>query len=115
MTLLERAGDVLQAFARSRLEAVRLACDPNVLVYGTDDGERWSERDSFLEALDDMRNLGLSAEWLDSPIMGTNWVAGLALYRAPTMDVVVVRVTMVFAGDRLVHGHFSIEQAVSPS
>ncbi len=104
-----RATRLLEAFAASDLAAVESACAPDVAVYGTDRGERWADRASLLAALEPMRALGLSAEWVRPPTVGSGWVAGVALYMGASMDPTEVRVSMSFVGDLLAHGHFSVE------
>ncbi len=104
-----RATRLLAAFAASDLALVESMCAEDVVVYGTDRGERWEDRRSLLAALEPMRALGLSAEWTVAPAVGTDWVTGVALYKGAEMDPTEVRVTMVFAADLLVHGHFSAE------
>jgi Domain of unknown function (DUF4440) len=104
-----RATRLLEAFAASDLDAVESACAPDVVVYGTDRGERWADRASLLAALEPMRALGLSAEWVEPPTVGPGWVAGVALYKGTSMDPTEVRVSMAFEGDLLAHGHFSVE------
>lgn len=116
MSLVARATDLLKALATSDLERVSELSAPEVVVYGTDQGERWSDLDDLLEALEGMRKLMLRAAWSAPPAYGSNWVAGVALYESPTMEPLPVRVTMVFQANRLIHGHFSLEApAISPS
>lgn len=109
MNLASQAADVLKAVAASDLAAVRRFVAENVLLYGTDEGERWTGRDSFLAALDGMRDLGLSASWEEPPVVGDGWVAGVACYRSRHGRSMRVRVTLVFAEGLLVHGHYSVE------
>jgi len=104
-----RATRLLAAFAVGDLEAVESMCAEDVVVYGTDRGERWADRRSLLAALAPMRALGLSAEWLTPPTVGTDWVAGVALYKGTEMAPTEVRVTMAFTDELLTHGHFSAE------
>ena len=116
MTLVDRATDLLTALASSDLKRVSELSAPDVVVYGTDQGEHWSRLDDLLEALEGMRNLMLRAAWSAPPAHGSNWVTGVALYKSPTMEPLPVRVTMVFQANRLIHGHFSVEApVVSPS
>jgi hypothetical protein len=115
MTLVERATELLTAFAISDVERVSAMSAPAVLLYGTDVGERWHRRDDLLKALDALRSLELQAVWVESPTAGTDWVAGIALYTSPSMEPTQVRVTMVFQDTLLIHSHFSVEAAVNPS
>jgi hypothetical protein len=116
VTLVDRATNLLKALATSDLERVSKVSASDVLIYGTDLHERWSRLDDVLVALEGMRSLNFRANWSAPPASGSNWVAGIALYESPTMPPLPVRVTMVFRGNQLIHGHFSVEAApVSPS
>ncbi len=107
--MIELAGRVLDALASSDVAAVRRLCAPEVVVFGTDPGERWTGVETLCAALDEMRELGLIAEWEWGPVLGSNWATGVARYRLAAGSTLEVRVTMVFEGGRLVHGHFSVE------
>jgi len=109
VTLIERATELLRALATSDLERVAALCTSDVLVYGTDGGERWGRRDELLQALDTMRALQLQAAWTEPPAAGVDWVAGVATYTSPTMAPTAVRITMVFRDALMIHGHFSVE------
>jgi hypothetical protein len=116
VSLIGLATDLLHALAASDLDRVSAMCAPDVLLYGTDEGERWDRRDELLRALEAMRSLQLRADWSGPPAAGFDWVAGVALYTSPSMAPTAVRITMVFRDALLVHGHFSVEApAVSPS
>jgi hypothetical protein len=113
MDTAERATRLLEAFATSDLIAVAALCDPGVVVYGTDAGERWTGLAPLLEALDAMRDLELRAAWIDPPDSGERWAAGVATYSGPQLAPVPVRVTFCFdASGRLAHAHFSVEAPV---
>ncbi len=114
MSPRERATRLLAAFAGCDLETVRAVCARDVVVYGTDAGERWTDRDVLVAALDGMRELGLAAAWRAEPLAGPDWVAGVARFTMRDGGPVDVRVTMVFAGERLAHAHFSTE-VVTPA
>jgi hypothetical protein len=103
------ADEVLQALASSDLEALRRLCSPQLLMFGTDAGERWCDLAALCAALEPMRELGLEAHWKPEPEIGPNWAAGTAVYRSRGGPPVLARVTLVFEHDVLVHGHFSIE------
>jgi hypothetical protein len=104
------ATRLLEAFAASDLITLTGLCRPDVVVYGTDEGERWSGLEPLLEALDAMRDLQLTATWTAPPQTGAGWAAGVATYAGAQLDPVPVRVTLVFdAAGRLAHGHFSVE------
>jgi hypothetical protein len=114
MSLGQVATRVLTAMATSDLAAVRALCRHDVIVYGTDEGERWSGIEPLAAALDGMRSLGLAASWAAPPATGPGWVAGVATYTGAGLSPMPVRVTMVFdAADRLAHGHFSVEAPVA--
>ena len=110
MSERELAELVLNALATSDLDRVRELATEGVVVFGTDVGERWDSRESLLEALDSMRALGLSAEWADDLRAGPGWLAGTAVYRLSDGRRLPTRVSLVFEGGRLVHGHFSVAQ-----
>ena len=112
MTVHEQGTDVLDAFARSDIERARALCAENILLFGTDVGEVWNDRESFLAALDEMRELGLSARWRETPTGADNWLAGEAEFTFADGSTLPVRVSLVFANGRLVHGHYSVERAV---
>ena len=105
------AGRLLPAFARSDLELIGTLATDDVIVLGTDVGERWDDRASLLAALDEMRALGLRAEWDGEPVCGDDWACGTARYRLADGQTIAVRVTFVFRGAQLCHAHFSIAQA----
>ena len=107
--LRERADALLQALAASDLDRVRALCSPALVMYGTDDGERWDDLAGLCAALEGMRELGLRAHWREAPASGPNWVAGVAVYRAAGGPEVLTRVTFVFEDGLAVHGHFSLE------
>ncbi len=108
MTTRALADAVLEAFATSDLEAVERLVAADATVWGTDEGEHWSDRGSFAAALDAMRSLELSASWREPPLVGDGWAAGVALYRAGGGEPMETRVTLVFEDGLLAHGHFSV-------
>jgi hypothetical protein len=106
----EIATRVLVAFSSSDIEATRELCREDVLVWGTDTGERWSDLAALVDALDGMRALHLHAAWLTPPRTGPGWAAGIARYSGASIEAMDVRVTLTFDEDgRLSHGHFSVE------
>ena len=107
MTLVELSSEVLDVFARSEIERARELCLEDVLIFGTDVGERWSDRESFLAALDDMRELGLGARWQETPAGGPDWVAGTAEFTLRDGTILPARVTMLFSQGKLAHAHYS--------
>ena len=107
---IERLADqVLQALAASDLDAVRRLCAPGVVMFGTDEGERWADLESLCDALGPMRELGLRARWDPAPTIGANWTVGTVIYQSSAGPPVLTRVSLVFEAGLLVHGHFSIE------
>lgn len=113
MTIVDKATAALEAFARSDIERARDLCAEGVVLFGTDAGEVWRDRESFLAALNEMRALGLRARWRETPIAAANWVAGEAEFRFPDGTAHAARVTMVFADDKLVHAHYSFASEVT--
>ena len=107
MSVRELADAVLTAFAAADLAAVERLVHPEAIVFGTDAGEHWSDRESLMAALDGMRALRLRAEWREPPAAGSSWAAGTAIYRAGDGPPMETRVTMAFADGRLAHAHFS--------
>jgi hypothetical protein len=104
------AERLLPAFARSDVRLLSLLCAEDVVVVGTDAGERWEDRPSLLAAIEEMRALNLDARWGDDVVCGADWVAGTALYRLGDGTTLPVRVSLVFTAGRLAHGHFSVAQ-----
>ena len=111
MTLPPRrlADEVLVALTSGNLEDVRRLCAPNIVLYGTDEGERWSDLDSLCDALVGLRAYGFSARWPEEPAAGKNWVAGVAIFHMGDGPEILTRVSLIFDGAVLTHGHFSVE------
>lgn len=107
-SLRAQADRLLRAFATSDTAAVPQLVDPAAEIIGTDPGEHWRGLEEFLPALEGMRELDLSADWLEAPTVGGDWVSGIAIYRAGDGDPIETRVTMVFEAGYLVHAHFSV-------
>lgn len=103
----ELALRLLPAFARSDLSALEPLTDEHVQVFGTENAEVWSDREELFAALDQMRLLRLRAEWTGDLRTGPGWAAGTAIYTLPEGATLTTRVSFVFHGGRLVHGHFS--------
>jgi hypothetical protein len=108
MSLVDDATVILETFARADVERARFLCAPDLLLFGTDVGELWSERESFLVDLDGMRELGLRARWREDAAVGDQWAAGIAEFTLSDGTTLPVRVTLVFAEGKLVHGHYSV-------
>ena len=99
---------LLPAFAASDLKTLSAWCDEDIVLFGTDEDERWYDRESLFSALDALRAAGLRARWESEPAYGENWIGGTAIYTLPDGSNIPVRVSLVFAGGKLVHGHFSV-------
>lgn len=108
MTERERAMRLLPALASSDLATVQELTAEDVVLFGTDEAERWESRASLLDALAEMRSLGLRAEWADDVVIGPGWAAGTAIYTFPDGAKLRTRVSFVFDQGVLVHGHFSV-------
>lgn len=108
MSVIDDATKVLDTFASADVDSARDLCANDLLLFGTDVGEFWSDRASFVAALDGMRELGLRARWRDDPTAGDQWVAGEADFTLADGTTLPVRVTLIFADGKLVHGHYSV-------
>jgi hypothetical protein len=108
VTARQLATEMLTALATSDVNRVRELTATDVLLFGTDEGERWDDVGSLIDALEEMRALGLSASWAGDVRGGHGWVAGTAIYRLADGSELPTRVSLVFEHGRLVHGHFSI-------
>ena len=108
--MIERglAEEILVALATSDVDRVRELTAPDVVLFGTDDGERWDDVGSLIDALEEMRALDLTASWCGDVREGHGWFAGTAIYRLADGSELPTRVSLVFEHDRLVHGHFSV-------
>jgi hypothetical protein len=102
------AAEILVALATSDVDRVRELTAPDVVLFGTDEGERWDDAASLIGALEEMRALGLTAQWGDDIRTGHGWIAGTAIYRLADGSELPTRVSLVFEDGRLVHGHFSV-------
>jgi hypothetical protein len=111
VTERELAAEILTALATSDVDRVRELSAPDVVLFGTDDGERWNDAASLIDALEEMRALGLTARWGDDIRIGRGWMAGTAIYRLADGGELPTRVSLVFEDGRLVHGHFSVSRA----
>lgn len=110
MTDRDRAMRLLPAMASSDLTTVEELTAEDVFLLGTDESERWETRATLLCALDEMRSLGLRAEWSDDLVARPGCVAGTAIYSFPDGRTLRTRVSFVFDQGVLVHGHFSVAQ-----
>ena len=104
--LLADATAVLHAFARSDLGEIDRLCAEDVLVIGTDLGERWQGKSELLEAFAGAFDLGV--RWLAPPTFGDGWLAGMIEFDQGDAGLQPARVTMVFRAGLLAHAHYSI-------
>jgi hypothetical protein len=113
VTARELAAEMLTALATSDVDRVRELAAADVVLFGTDEGESWDDVGSLIDALGEMRALGLTATWSGDVREGAGWVAGTAIYRLADGTELPTRVSFVFDDGRLVHGHFSFARAAS--
>jgi hypothetical protein len=111
VTERELAAEILTALATSDVDRVGDLVTADVVLFGTDEGERWDDIRSLLDALEEMRALGLTASWSGDVREGRGWVAGTAIYRLADGSELPARVSLVFEDGRLVHGHFSVARS----
>jgi hypothetical protein len=108
VTERELASEILTALATSDVERIQDLAAVDIVMFGTDEGERWDDVGSLIDALEEMRALGLTATWSGDIRDGHGWVAGTAIYRLADGSELPTRVSLVFEEGRLVHGHFSV-------
>jgi SnoaL-like domain len=108
--LRARATGLLEAFARSDLEAIGRLCSDDVLLWGTDDGEAWQGKQQVLSSFAGAYDL--EVRWLREPTVGEGWVAGLIEFVLADGERLPSRVTMVFREGLLVHAHYSVALGV---
>jgi ketosteroid isomerase-like protein len=99
--MTEQATALLYAFARSDLAAIERLCAEDVLLLGTDQGERWEGRDVLLVAFDGAFDLDVT--WVGEPTVRDDWVFGDVRFGDQP-----ARVTMVFRDGLLAHAHYSV-------
>jgi ketosteroid isomerase-like protein len=104
--MIERATALLHAFARSDVEAIAELCAEDVLLVGTDAGERWDGRASVVSAF--AGAFDLSVDWVGEPTIGDDWLFGDVVFGLPDGGRQAARVTMVFCDGRLAHAHYSV-------
>jgi ketosteroid isomerase-like protein len=97
----EPATALLHAFARSDLDVIRELCADDVLLVGTDAGERWSGREVVLRAF--AGTFDLDVAWDGEPTVRGDWVFGDVRFGDQA-----ARVTMVFRDGLLAHAHYSV-------
>jgi ketosteroid isomerase-like protein len=104
--MTERATALLQAFARSDVDAIAQLCADDVLLVGTDAGEVWDGREAVVSAF--AGAFDLSVQWAGEPTVRGDWLFGDVVFGLPDGARQPARVTMVFREGRLTHAHYSI-------
>jgi ketosteroid isomerase-like protein len=104
--MTERATALLHAFARSDVEAIAALCAEDVLLVGTEAGERWDGRSAVVSAF--VGAFDLSVEWVGEPVARDDWLFGDVVFRLPEGERQAARVTMVFRDGLLAHAHYSV-------
>ena len=104
--MTERATALLHAFARSDLEAIAALCADDVLLVGTDAGERWDGRSTVVSAFAGAYDH--SVEWVGDPTVRDDWLFGDVVFGLPDGGRQSARVTMVFREGLLAHAHYSV-------
>jgi ketosteroid isomerase-like protein len=104
--MTERATALLHAFARSDVEAIAALCAEDVLLVGTDAGERWDGRSAVVRAF--AGAFDLSVEWVGEPVARDDWLFGDVVFGLPEGERQAARVTMVFRDRLLAHAHYSV-------
>jgi ketosteroid isomerase-like protein len=104
--MTDRATALLHAFARSDVEAIAALCAEDVLLVGTDAGERWDGRASVVSAF--AGAFDLSVDWVGEPTVGDDWLFGDVVFGLPDGGRQSARVTMVFREGLLAHAHYSV-------
>jgi ketosteroid isomerase-like protein len=100
--MTERATALLHAFARSDVSAIASLCAEDVVLVGTDAGERWDGREAVVSAF--AGAFDLSVEWAGEPVVGDGWLFGDVVFDGEQR----ARVTMVFRDGLLAHAHYSV-------
>ena len=103
--MIEAADSLLDAFARSDVEALDRLCADDVLVWGTDAGEEWSGKAELLAAFEGAFDLQVA--WTRELRSAGGWVAGEAEFTLADGTHMSARVTMLFGDGLLVHAHYS--------
>ena len=104
--MIDEATSLLRAFACSDLRTLDDLCADDVVVWGTDQGERWEGKEKLLA--DFAGAFDLEVRWLGSPYAGNDWVAGEIEFALPEGTRLPARVTMVFREGLLAHAHYSL-------
>jgi hypothetical protein len=104
--MTERATALLHAFARSDVGAIAALCAHDVLLVGTDAGERWDGLPSVVSAF--AGAFDLSVDWVGEPTVRDDWLFGDVVFGPPDGGRQAARVTMVFREGLLAHAHYSV-------
>jgi ketosteroid isomerase-like protein len=104
--MTETATALLQAFARSDVETIASLCAEDVLLVGTDAGERWDGRSTVASAF--AGAFDLAVEWAGEPTVRGDWLFGDVVFGLLDGERQPARVTMVFRDGLLAHAHYSI-------
>jgi ketosteroid isomerase-like protein len=102
----DAAGELLRAFARSDLAAIRRLCAEDVLLVGTDEDELWHGRDAVLAAFDGA--FDLDVRWDGEPVARDAWLFGACVFTDAGGTETRARVTTVFRDGLLAHAHYSV-------
>jgi ketosteroid isomerase-like protein len=102
----DTADELVRAFASSDLTTIDALCTDDVVVWGTDEGERWSSKLQVLAAF--AGAFDLEVRWSTDPIVRDNWLTGELEFASAQGDPTHARVTLIFRGSQLAHAHYSI-------
>jgi ketosteroid isomerase-like protein len=105
------ADRLLQAFARSDVAEIDALCADDVILVGTDEGERWHGKAAVLAGFEG-GTYDLAVAWVGEPQLCGQAVVGDARFTLPGGATQDARVTLVFEDGRCVHGHYSVVQTV---
>jgi hypothetical protein len=105
--LVALGTQLLQAFACSDLGALEELCGDHILLFGTDESERWHGKEAVLAAFEG-GTYDLAVEWIGAPMIRGQAVVGEARFTTPDGATQDARVTLVFVDGRCVHGHYSV-------
>ena len=106
--MIGTATELLHAFARSDLATIRRLCAADVVLVGTEQGERWQGRDAVLAAFSGA--FDLAVRWTGDPVVADDWLFGTCVFADQSGAEQQARVTMVFRDGLLAHAHYSVAQ-----
>jgi len=104
--MVDTATAILKAFARSDLETIHQLCADDLLLVGTDGDEFWDGLPAVMSSFGGAYDLDV--EWIDRPTTRGDWLFGGAVFTETDGSKLPVRVTMIFAEDKLTHAHYSV-------